>query len=110
MIAPWSVDSRWVVGPGAGATFQLWDLEAKRQSYQWSLDQWNAVGCASFSPDGRYLLMGRAGRQLGIIDLSTGQAVLEIKSAVEISTCAITPDWRVLVTAGGGYLQTWLRK
>jgi WD40 repeat protein len=107
-----SPDGRWLVGPADGPAFQLWDVETKRPSYRWPVvDEGSLVNkCASFSPDGRYLLLGRGPEQLGIIDLSTGQDVAEIKSAIDISACAITPDWRVLVTAGGGYVQVWQRK
>jgi WD40 repeat protein len=108
--ARWAPNGAWVVS--GSETIQLWDMATGKPGYAWSA---MPGPCAGFSPDSRFVLMHNDKRRhLDLIDVATGAVVSEVSSPIgAIQACAITADWRVLVTTtpwDNGFVQIWQRK
>ena len=96
-----------------GGTFgvELWDVSDPATPTKLSSTDVVGVGNLSFSPDGRFLLIGTQNDRLPLLDVaepSTPRTVGEIAQPGSPSATEFSPDGRFLVTVGAGRaLRLW---
>jgi WD40 repeat protein len=80
----------------------LWDLETKAPPHRVSKDTASSVQCATFTPDGRQLLMLNRNREVVTLDVETGNKVSSFPTSE--SKNAQTFDYMITLSPDGSRL------
>jgi WD40 repeat protein len=95
-----SADSKYLVTLLGGDTARVWNAESG-QALCTLRAHTDVIHAAAFHPDGRRVLTGSADRTLRIWDTQTGQELLSLLQPGEVTSVAISPDGRSILTTCG---------
>lgn len=85
-----------------GSSVWLWDVETRELRHPpLSIDDW-LINSIAFSPDGKFLLTGRADSRIAVWKVETGQVatVLPAYHSRGVSSVAFSPDTSLFASAG----------
>jgi WD40 repeat protein/tetratricopeptide (TPR) repeat protein len=110
--ASFSADSRQLVTTAphdAGGPVRVWDVATGRAVASLHHLYWHAVRHASFSPDGRRLVLCSVGGTADVWDLAAGDRVgPTLRHGSWVNRAAFSPDGKRVVTAGkDGTARVW---
>ena len=109
--ACWSPDGRLIVSGDDDETGQVWDVATGRLIASLSSGSSNHFRAATFSPDGRLLVIyGGWDGTARIWDVVSGRPVgVAAHDGSGINRATFSPDGRLFLTAGDGRVQLWDR-
>ncbi|HEV2601264.1 MAG TPA: hypothetical protein VGT41_03120 [Candidatus Babeliales bacterium] len=85
----------------SGGRARMWDVKNRTEIREFTgFKPYYGPRSVAISPDGQYVVMGSAGGEIGIWDMSSGEAIRVFEAQTdEIDSIAISSDNRFIVTA-----------